>query len=667
MKKLILLALCIASTGFGAPAKVNVDTKTRAVTVDDGVNTMDYKGVTLTLGNVTISDSSGIRTISLGSTNGVKVGATGDKLGFLGATPIVRPGATTDLRQALINLGLYTTGGASPLNLNGGAFTAATGSFSGAMDADSGVFTDSLSADSITADTGAFSGALTADSVAATTGTFIASISITSADDSGLDLNFGTTVTRRGSDGHLRLTSQNNVTEIVGRVNVTDTFNLASGGEISVVKYGAVGDGVTNDTASFNLAIAAANSAKQTLFIPSGVYLITPGALDDISCSVEGPNADILAADATDAPLISINYSPGKTHHRFKLRRIVGFDLGVGNSVGSGLYLKNGDYNQFDVMDIGFFRAGIHLDGSGNDTHVGVNVFNIATIYGCNFGILLNAGSDNQKECEANVFYVTYINQATVSAIGIGVGGVYPTTNVDENIFHIQSIEAAADSDGIYVTSAGKRNVFNVSGIFGVSGTGKLIRSSGSDNHFRICTPDWSNIDNSGNDIFDTFLNAGDGSGRSQIAGASYPMEGNWRIGDICWNNASVTPVGWRCVVAGTPGTWDTILGGTQPAFIAPTLINSWVNFGSGYQTAGYYKDGSGRVWLTGMIKDGTAIPDTSLFVLPAGYRPVTSNLFVVNSNFTFGTVQVTPDGNVSIKAGTNAWLSFEGISFRTD
>ena len=45
------------------------------------------------------------------------------KLGFFSATPVVQPTSTTDLRTALINLGLYATGGASPLSLNGGALT----------------------------------------------------------------------------------------------------------------------------------------------------------------------------------------------------------------------------------------------------------------------------------------------------------------------------------------------------------------------------------------------------------------------------------------------------------------------------------------------------------------------------------------------------------------
>jgi hypothetical protein len=46
-------------------------------------------------------------------------------IGFLGANAVVRPTSTTDLRQSLIDLGLYTTGGATPLNLNGGILTTA--------------------------------------------------------------------------------------------------------------------------------------------------------------------------------------------------------------------------------------------------------------------------------------------------------------------------------------------------------------------------------------------------------------------------------------------------------------------------------------------------------------------------------------------------------------
>jgi hypothetical protein len=63
--------------------------------------------------------------LTVGTSTGTKIGtATTQKLGFFNATPIVQPANTTDLRTALINLGFVATGGASPLNLNGGAFAA---------------------------------------------------------------------------------------------------------------------------------------------------------------------------------------------------------------------------------------------------------------------------------------------------------------------------------------------------------------------------------------------------------------------------------------------------------------------------------------------------------------------------------------------------------------
>ncbi len=57
----------------------------------------------------------------LGTTTGTKIGTgSTQKLGFYGATPIVRPANTSDLRALLINLGLLGSGGANPLDLNGG-------------------------------------------------------------------------------------------------------------------------------------------------------------------------------------------------------------------------------------------------------------------------------------------------------------------------------------------------------------------------------------------------------------------------------------------------------------------------------------------------------------------------------------------------------------------
>jgi hypothetical protein len=73
------------------------------------------------------------------TTTGSMIGTTTtQKLAFYGATPIVKVSNTTDLRVALINYGLYASGGATPLNLNGGGLAAALGQF-GTNPAASGV------------------------------------------------------------------------------------------------------------------------------------------------------------------------------------------------------------------------------------------------------------------------------------------------------------------------------------------------------------------------------------------------------------------------------------------------------------------------------------------------------------------------------------------------
>jgi hypothetical protein len=75
--------------------------------------------------NVLTGTRAGTANIGTGAAaHTVNVGGASSLLGFYGATAVAKPGSTTDLRTALIDLGLYTTGGASPLNLNGGALTA---------------------------------------------------------------------------------------------------------------------------------------------------------------------------------------------------------------------------------------------------------------------------------------------------------------------------------------------------------------------------------------------------------------------------------------------------------------------------------------------------------------------------------------------------------------
>lgn len=97
----------------------------------------------------------------------------------------------------------------------------------------------------------------------------------------------------------------------------------------------------------------------------------------------------------------------------------------------------------------------------------------------------------------------------------------------------------------------------------------------------------------------------------------------------------------------------------------APTLQNSWVNFGGIHAPVGYTKTSDGVVTLKGLIKNGTTGTGVILFNLPTGYRPVLQHIFHVSMAQVAARVDVLPNGNVVLQStGSNAWISLSNISF---
>jgi Pectate lyase superfamily protein len=330
---------------------------------------------------------------------------------------------------------------------------------------------------------------------------------------------------------------------------------------VSVKDHGGIGNGVANDTRAVDAAIAAANAGNLTLYFPDGTWLITPGGLmNDIKCNVYGPNAILRSATTQDSPLIRINYQEGEGNafRSFHIRQLYGDSY-----YGHGLYIKYSDYSRFTVSDIRFFRTGIYLDGSTNDSHIGVNDFVIETLFACQNGIMMNSGSQGDYWCEDNRFLIAYSQGHKINAILLG-NGAY-TTPIHNNVFDIMSMEVnQPGANGVHLATEAERNEFTIRGGFGgAQGGGRDIITNGNNNRFQLSDPNWDKITSTGADIWDTLTSARDNTGRSQIAGATSPKTGAWRIGDVCWNNASAFPNGWRCVVAGTPGTWVALNNST--------------------------------------------------------------------------------------------------------
>lgn len=76
--------------------------------------------------HATTLDSTGLTSLATGAGEVLNLGNTTGTIGFFGVTAAARPGATTDIKDGLALMGLITNGGATPLNLDGGAFNAGT-------------------------------------------------------------------------------------------------------------------------------------------------------------------------------------------------------------------------------------------------------------------------------------------------------------------------------------------------------------------------------------------------------------------------------------------------------------------------------------------------------------------------------------------------------------
>lgn len=107
----------------------------------------------------------------------------------------------------------------------------------------------------------------------------------------------------------------------------------------------------------------------------------------------------------------------------------------------------------------------------------------------------------------------------------------------------------------------------------------------------------------------------------------------------------------------------------TQEAWSAPTLQNSWVNYGSGYDTVGYMKDSLGFVHVKGMIKSGVTTLGTLLFTLPAGYRPSGHSYIVsgFNNGGTVAAFEIRSTGEFNLLNGNATYTGMGHIVFRAE
>ena len=237
------------------------------------------------------------------------------------------------------------------------------------------------------------------------------------------------------------LTTLNSVTGDLNNLTTTDKTDLVSAINevdlqvdnleikfnnldiVNVKDYGALGDGVEDDTAAIQAAITAAQSSDvcKLVFFPSGIYRITDtldiGYVGDkklSSISIMGAgqyNSQILCDGDFDAIVYegddTIPNNDGYLYG-FHIRDIYIHYAGNDSSK-TGLTIKYAGVVSVENVRIRYFKTGVYLTGCGNSVfeHVGISA-NVAQAIGFDVGDL-----------SVSNYYVGCFFAASGNAVGV--------------------------------------------------------------------------------------------------------------------------------------------------------------------------------------------------------------------------------------------------------
>lgn len=164
------------------------------------------------------------------------------------------------------------------------------------------------------------------------------------------------------TDAEILALLPNNVTRDISEQDIRDAYvSLASKSSISVKQYGAVGDGVADDTAAFVAAVSALPTTGGSIFIPPGSYKYSTFTINK-ACSLLGAgrgNTELICSSGTnDGIVVSANFV-----------KIAGLSFSASVARTAGAYILVGDVLRVIIRDIymtGHF-VGINIGGVNID------------------------------------------------------------------------------------------------------------------------------------------------------------------------------------------------------------------------------------------------------------------------------------------------------------
>jgi len=445
---------------------------------------------------------------------------------------------------------------------------------------------------------------------------------------------------------------------------------------VSVKDFGAVGDGVTDDTTAIRAAIAdAIANGIGLIWFPRGTYraqglVITDYTGDGISLDGQGATI-LLGANETGVSIVN-----SENVH-----------------VGKGLTFRSAAISGINQIGVLITNSGrCVIEGHYQNLTYGIKVASTKT------GLVTGAYpipirlSPIVKACAAGVYcaptgeYVDIVDPLIQDCTLFGVtcdagnvkilGGVISGNDI--GIYYDGSASSNGDHGAIIGVTANhnaKANLYllNIDKSMLVTGcnfwaaisepfgTGLL------DTAFGVYLQNVKNVNLTSNVIAHNLVNLGyDGMVSCTIANNTFKSDPDRTVDNIRAINPITIANGNRI----GPNTFEGAIAGggnndDPEQLYAPTYLNSWVDFGGVFHQVKYWKDANGVVHLIGTAKTGGI--NTVMFNLPVGFRPGSTLIFSTTSADAFGMLQVQSNGDVLPKIGSSSYFSLDGVSFKAE
>jgi hypothetical protein len=493
---------------------------------------------------------------------------------------------------------------------------------------------------------------------------------------------------------------------------VTQIFNVKTG-------YGAVGNGIANDATAINAACADALAAGGgTIFLPDGQYYVASTITVPAKCTLRGfsmgsdvNESNVQIIGALSLPIV-VELNGGGASSQASLRNVsVTRATGVIPAGSIGVQVNSSDYAS--LVDVNISRHAIGLDLKGNlgsncervvvysvsETYCIINNIVQPTFIDCSFGrnggengivatdvIQISGNADTIKfdNCQINPTTAGTVNGINFKGYTSQNGYIYFDTCHIENMTNVIVSDAETLLIPRLIMKGCSVSNFTTNPFVELNADTEIAEWVISNNIINGTTTltngktlNLSNNRMSGSVVLD--LDQAVVIGNTFNTGAT--LEGVWdelvfacNVFDgeaqVLTDNSTGKKIIFGNVTGGAYVNKNVLSDLIEQSdYVAPELLNSWVNFGGGYTEAGYLKDSMGFVHLRGVIKSGTITAGTILFNLPAGFRPSKTNIFPSISSV--GTVvnvamEISIEGNVRIGAfdAGATFLSLDGITF---